>query len=127
MMNPGNEYLAHFGGFPERRDSNRFPLQQELSYRVVNSKIDRVSGNGRTVDMSSSGICFTTQEQLQIGKQVEVAVNWPAMLDGTCPLRFVAVGRVVRADMHCAALKIERYEFRTRGAGQIGSAKAAIA
>jgi hypothetical protein len=126
-MSQGPILNAFFGELPERRDSNRFPLQEELSYRVVNTKTERIAGTGRTLDMSSSGICFTTLEKLQIGRQVEVAVNWPALLDGNCALKFVAVGRVVRSDDHSAAVKIERYEFRTRGGGQSGFAKAANA
>jgi len=45
---------------------------------------------------------------------MEVSINWPAQLDGGCPLKFVAVGRVVRADETQAAVTIEQYEFRTR-------------
>jgi hypothetical protein len=30
-------------------------------------------------------------------------------------LQFVATGRVIRSESHRAAVKIERYEFRTRG------------
>ncbi len=50
-----------------------------------------------------------------MGRTVELSVNWPARLGGTCPLKFVAVGRVVRADLDKAVVKIERYEFKTRG------------
>jgi hypothetical protein len=64
--------------------------------------------------MSSSGILFSTEQRLHLGRLVEVSVNWPARLGGTCPLKFVAVGRVVRSEPNRAALKIERYEFRTR-------------
>jgi hypothetical protein len=45
---------------------------------------------------------------------VELSVNWPARLDGTCALKFVALGRVVRSEANRAAVRIERYEFRTR-------------
>jgi hypothetical protein len=45
---------------------------------------------------------------------VEVSVNWPVALEGGCPLKFVAVGRVVRAEETRAAMLIEQYEFRTR-------------
>jgi len=82
-----------------------------------------MSGKGVTVNMSSSGICFTTTERLPLGRTVEVSVNWPARLGGTCLLKFVAVGRVVRSEPACAALRIERYEFRTRGSG---SSQAAV-
>jgi hypothetical protein len=84
-----------------------------------------VSGSGRTLDMSSSGILFSTEHRLHLGRLVEVAVNWPARLGGTCPLKFVAVGRVVRSEPHRAALKIERYEFRTRASAAVVAASAA--
>jgi hypothetical protein len=67
--------------------------------------------------MGSGGILFTTEERLPVGRTVELSVNWPARLDGVCPLKFVAVGRVVRSEENRAAVRIERYEFRTRGAG----------
>jgi len=51
---------------------------------------------------------------LRPGKRVEVSVNWPAQLEGGCPLKFVAVGRVVRAEDTRAAMHIEQHEFRTR-------------
>jgi hypothetical protein len=47
---------------------------------------------------------------------VEISVNWPARLGGTCPLQFVAMGKVVRSEPGQAAVKIERYEFKTRSA-----------
>jgi len=51
-----------------------------------------------------------------MGRTVEIAVNWPARLGGTCPLQFVATGRVVRSEADRAAVRIERYEFKTRSA-----------
>jgi hypothetical protein len=65
--------------------------------------------------MSSGGILFTTTAVLDPGKRLEIAVNWPARLDGTCRLKLVAMGRVVRIDADRAAIAIEHYEFRTQG------------
>jgi hypothetical protein len=117
MIGAVKHHTLDFGGRMERRESNRFPLQEEMQYRQLHSKGSAVSGMGKTLDMSSSGIFFTTDNDLQLGKVVEVSVNWPARLDGTLPLKFVAVGRVVRAEVGRAALKFDRYEFRTRGTG----------
>jgi len=100
---------------PERRTNGRFPLREEASYRIILSKSLPVSGVGETLNMGSGGILFTTRERLPVGRTVEVAVNWPAKLGGTCPLKFVAVGRVVRSEDTHAAVRIQRYEFRTRG------------
>lgn len=113
-----------YGSATDRRRTNRFPVNEELKYRVLH-KSCRISGSGKTLNIGSGGVLFTTEEQLPLGRQVEISINWPARLDGTCPLKFVASGRVVRAEQSTAAVKIERYEFRTRASGE--SAKAATA
>jgi len=77
-------------------------------------KSSPVSGAGKTLNIASGGVLFTTEDALPLGRTVELSVNWPAKLDGACPLKFVAIGRVVRADARIAAVRIERYEFRTR-------------
>jgi len=81
-------------------------------------KSSPVSGTGKTLNIGSGGVLFTTEEQLPLGRSVELSVNWPARLDGTCPLKFVAIGRVIRSEAEIAAVRIERYEFRTRASGE---------
>ena len=108
---------AHVGGLGERRVTNRFPVQQDVRYRVVQSRTDRVTGSGTTLNMGSRGILFTTEDKLDLGRMIEVSVNWPVRLDGVCPLQFVATGRVVRAEADKAAVRIEKYEFKTRSVG----------
>src|SRR6202521_2528316 len=88
---------ADFGGLPNRRVTSRFPVREEVRYRVVHSRSSKVSGVGSTLNIGSGGILFTTQERLPVGRTVEISVNWPARLGGTCPLKFVATGRVVRS------------------------------
>ena len=113
----GYEAQVTPGGAANRRRTTRFPVCEELRYRVMH-KLSRISGTGKTLNIGSGGVLFTTEEQLPLGRTVELSVNWPAMLDGTCPLKFVAVGRVVRAEDEIAAVRIERYEFRTRASGE---------
>ncbi len=98
----------------ERRSSVRFPIEQEVRYKVYNRNTIEV-GSGRTVNMSSNGVLFTTDRTLTTGERVELAVNWPAHLDNRCALKLVTSGRVVRTDSTKAAIAIERYEFRTQG------------
>jgi hypothetical protein len=104
------------GGAVDRRRTTRFPVCEELRYRVTH-KSSGVSGTGKTLNIGSGGVLFTTEEKLPLGRTVELSVNWPARLDGTCPLKFVAVGPVVRSEAKIAAVRIERYEFRTRATG----------
>ena len=98
----------------ERRETVRFPVREDVRYRVIQAKAPKLSGLGTTLNMGSGGILFTTEDPLPLGRLVELSVNWPARLDGTCPLQFVATGRVVRSEPTCAAVRIERYEFKTR-------------
>lgn len=116
-MERGYEGQAINGGAADRRRTSRFPVCEELKYRVMH-KSSQVSGTGRTLNIGSGGVLFTTEERLPLGRSVELSVNWPARLDGICPLKFVAVGRVVRAEAGMAAVRIERYEFRTRASGE---------
>jgi hypothetical protein len=86
-----------------------------VSYKVLDHRAAVPEcGAGKTLDISSKGVLFETVERLRPGKRVEVSVNWAAQLEGGCPLKFVAVGRVVRADETRAAMHIEQHEFRTR-------------
>lgn len=105
------------GGLAERREAIRFPMNEEVKYKLVHGKIV-TTGTGTTLNIGSGGILFTTQQRLPLGRTVELSVNWPARLDGTCPLKFVASGRVIRAEADRAAVRIERYEFRTRATRQ---------
>ena len=94
-------------------------MHEEVRYRVLQSKAVHQIGAGKTVDMSSGGILFTTAEPLQPGRLVELSISWPARLDGTCLLQLVATGHIVRSDSSTAAVRIERYEFKTRAASAL--------
>jgi hypothetical protein len=107
---------AGFGDAIERRGASRFPVREDVRYTVVHSRTRKTSGSGRTLNFGSGGILFTTEQQLPVGRKVELAVAWPALLGGQCPLQFVATGRVVRSESNRAAVRIHKYEFRTRGA-----------
>lgn len=114
---------ANIGGLVDRRGTIRFPVREELKYKVLHTKTVAVTGAGRTLNIGSGGILFTTEQRLPVGRQVEISVNWPARLDGTCPLKFVAIGRIVRAEAQQAAVRIERYEFKTRALSAVAAQK----
>ncbi|MFI5382579.1 MAG: PilZ domain-containing protein, partial [Tepidisphaerales bacterium] len=78
------------------------------------------AGRGRSLNIGSGGVLFTTEEPPAAGQAVEVSIDWPACIDGTCALQLVAMGQVVRSDAHQAAVQFERHEFRTRGKSHPG-------
>jgi hypothetical protein len=100
----------------ERRSCNRLPVEREVKYKIFegHNSVIRV-GLGKSLNMSSSGVLFTTESILREGAQVELAVSWPALLDNVLPLKLVACGRLVRSEGTQAAMSIVKYEFKTRG------------
>ena len=121
MNNSTDSKGAHDGGLPERRGTSRFPVREDVRYRLTQYRTAKITGCGTTLNIGSSGILFTTEERLPVGRTVELSVNWPARLDGVCPLQFVAMGRVVRSDADTAAVRIERYEFKTRSMNSLAA------
>lgn len=105
-------------GQADRRHSDRFPIEREVKYRVLNKRGGEESGDGKTVNMSSAGILFTTEQMVLPGRRLEVSVNWPAQLNNKCALKLVARGRVVRFEDGRAAMEIQQYEFRTSGTSE---------
>jgi hypothetical protein len=99
----------------ERRGTSRYPLRERVKYTFL-SRRSVIEGTGETINIGSGGVLFSTQHRLLVGRAVEVSINWPARLDGRCLLKLVATGRVVRAEEKWAAVRIERYDFRTRAA-----------
>jgi hypothetical protein len=97
----------------DRRHSDRFPIERDVRYKLLNKRTGEESGDGKTVNISSTGILFTSQHVLLPGRRLEIAVSWPAQLNNKCALKLVARGRVVRFEEGLAAIEILQYEFRT--------------
>jgi c-di-GMP-binding flagellar brake protein YcgR len=102
----------------DRRHSDRFPIEREVKYKVLNKRGGEEAGDGRTVNISSSGVLFTTEHVLLPGRRLEVAISWPAQLNNKTALKLVARGRVVRFEDGRAAIEILQYEFRTQAPQQ---------
>lgn len=104
------------GSDGERRRSRRFPVAAEVHWHPANLRNHDSTEFGETINMSSSGVLFTTSHPLAVGSLIELSVSWPVALNGHCGLKLVVQGRIARSEARTAALHIERYEFRTRGA-----------
>ena len=101
----------------ERRASARFALNLEARFTVAKHGSHEKSGSGHTIDLSSSGLSFTTKMTLRPGENLDVTIDWPVSLDEAIKLEVLISGVVVRADTTVVALQIERHEFRNPRAG----------
>jgi DNA-binding response OmpR family regulator len=98
----------------ERRNSARFPCRLAVSYQTLEHPILSGQGTSETLNISSKGILFTSNEKFEMGQLVQVSLDWPARLENQVPLKLVAEGRVVRNADGQTAVTIDKYEFRTR-------------
>ena len=98
----------------ERRRSSRFPIEREVRYKTLSQRSEMIQGAGKTLNISSSGVLFTSDHDFPVGTRLEVAISWPAQLNEKCLLNLVARGRVTRQQEGQLALQIQQYEFRTQ-------------
>ena len=98
----------------ERRTNARFDCHLAVSYQTLEKPFLSGQGTSETLNISSKGVLFRTEEALEPGQLVQVSVDWPARLENQIPLKLVAEGRIVRNLEGMAAMTIEKYEFRTR-------------
>lgn len=100
----------------DRRTNARFPCRLAVSYQALEHPFFSGVATSETLNISSKGLLFATQEALQPGQLLQVSVDWPARLENQVPLKLVAEGRIVRNLNGLAAMHIDKYEFRTRRA-----------
>ena len=109
----------------ERRTHTRFPLKLEVHYSIPRASATPEVGSGYTNDLSSSGLRFTGEKPLEPGQKIDLAINWPVLLDGHVQLQLIATGRIVWSRGAETAIQIDRHDFRTRSlaGGRIAKAR----
>ncbi len=98
----------------DQRRSERFPVELSVRYKVIHRR-GAQTGEGKTVNMSSSGVLLTAELPPVPGQRVELSISWPAQLHGQCGLQLVASGRVIWCQGTRFAIQVHKHEFRTAG------------
>lgn len=102
----------------EQRRTRRFKLQLPLS--VVRSGVERITMAGRTQNISSTGVLFTTDNEPSVTGAIEYVISLSQ--DEKQPVNLRCVGKIVRleraangylegAPAYQVAATLERYEF----------------
>lgn len=96
----------------EQRRAGRYSIERDMKWKWQGKRTREAPQHGRTVNISSGGVLFTTSFCLPLGKLVEVGINWPGAKESEGALQLVAKGRVVRSDAGCAAVEFRQREFQ---------------
>ena len=96
-----------------RRLWPRYLIEAALEYRVIHGR--RVTtGRGKTINLSSRGVLFQSDQAVAEGMRIELAIAWPARVNNVAGLTLHVTGRTVWSKGRRAAVKVSHHEFRTR-------------
>jgi len=103
-----------------RRAHRRYPILLQLQYKLMAPTGVQHVGVGQTINVSSHGVLCDVNKELPKNSRIELSIQWPYLLHGTCPLNLVVQGRIVRTGSHSVAVQAEAIEFRTAGRVPVG-------
>ncbi|MBL8209206.1 MAG: PilZ domain-containing protein [Bryobacterales bacterium] len=95
----------------DQRKNQRFDLR--LPFELVRNGAQSVDVAGETRNLSSSGVLFTADAEIQVGQPIEFLITLPTGATGQ-NVRLRCVGKVVRRDngqTQSMAATVERFEF----------------
>jgi c-di-GMP-binding flagellar brake protein YcgR len=102
----------------ERRNARRYDLSLPV---VIKVPVEKTNGakNGRTRDISTRGVYFTLDQDLESGTELDITLTLPAEITRGTEVFVRAHGRVVRVDKRegddtdsiGVAAVIERYDI----------------
>ncbi|MCX6638532.1 MAG: PilZ domain-containing protein [Acidobacteria bacterium] len=100
----------------EQRRFRRFELK--LPVEVIRTGAHRLSRPGETRNLSSGGVLFTVQSQMEVGQPIEYFITLPTGSGSDADVRLRCKGKVVRLERPngdlaptSVAATLERYEF----------------
>ena len=88
-------------------------MNLQVHYRLTGDGKGQRLGFGRTIDVSSGGVLFEAEGLVPPASTIELALNWPFRLHGSCSLQLIVRGRILRVDNGKVAVRSEFHEFRT--------------
>lgn len=102
----------------DRRSSHRFPLHLVVKCRWIepHTNADRTVLS-ESLNISSKGLVLAPNEAFEPGQVIEASIDWPMLLDKRVPLTLIVEGEVVRKGPDHTAVRIDKYQFKTRKAG----------
>jgi hypothetical protein len=97
----------------DRRAARRYGISLHLKWKLIRRRRVLDSGEGQTLDISSSGMMLEIGKPLPVGFQVELSIAWPVLLHDASPLQLSVRGHIARSEGGRTAIRVARHEFRT--------------
>ena len=85
-----------------------------LEYQRLGHKAASANYRAKTINLSSTGVLFESQDHFQAGDQLRLFLDWPIRIEDQIDLVLVIVGRIVRTSGTSVGAKILKYQLRRR-------------
>ena len=96
-------------GSEERRGRRRYPVELDLHFLTRAGNSVSITGEGTSVNISSSGMLFHSPKHLESGERVIAAIRWPPV-EGRRPVLLVE-GTVIWAKGLRVGMTLSHYRF----------------
>ena len=98
----------------ERRASQRYALSLPITIRIP-AQTDALTCNGKTRDISTEGVHFIIENDLNVGAELDLTVTLPTQVTGGVNVLVRAEGTVLRVERNSGcvgvAALIKRYDI----------------
>jgi hypothetical protein len=94
----------------ERRAHARYPVKLAVRFLIRSGKLISFSGEGTSINISSTGMLFRSSKHLNGGETVVAAVEWPVS-DQTKPLVLLFHGHIVWIRGSQVGMSVSHYGF----------------
>src|SRR5438445_13893840 len=109
----------------ERRNARRYDLSLPVIVRIPTERPNE-NQNGKTRDISTRGLYFVIDQDLEAGSELDITLTLPAEITHSTEVFVRALGKVVRVERRAAerelrvgvAAVIERYDIIRGQAGR---------
>lgn len=96
-----------------RRAHQRYPVTLEVECKLLDPTGVQRKEFGRTINISGGGVLLHLKATPPTLSSIELSVEWPFLLDGSIPLKWMVQGTVVRIAGNSVAVEVAKHEFHT--------------
>jgi hypothetical protein len=102
----------------------RYPIELPMRYESSGRR-GSIAGQGNTLNINTGGVRFAADQDLPPGLNIQLVISWPVRLPDGVALSLSMFGMVQNSELHEVEVSVSRYEFRTRGGGNLESMETA--
>ncbi|MBI3667152.1 MAG: hypothetical protein HY236_13175 [Acidobacteria bacterium] len=88
----------------------RFAMERPVEFWFTDIRDPR-RFRGRTLNISSGGVLVQTEEQIGVGRKIEMVVRMATLTPDNAPVDLRLLGRTVRSGQGWVAAQIKKYQI----------------